>query len=275
MPSPVENTSSARSYRADFYLFRHFLMGLGAFRDERVVSNEAMKLVFGINRPFRIRLEGEWVEARAALLSGGTPHFLNGDGDWQIVLWLERDSSLGILLDARVLEGRPWTVQGDIAELSMLDVIQTSGDFPDPPGALALAETLLAAYGGITPVPATWDNQIRSVINLIEANSGNETVQSLADSVSSPVADVEADFRRVVGAGLDDYLHRRKTALYVELRQNGEKRQDALRAAGLPGWEGMKERFASRYGLDLEVLDEQSPFVRVYRGREDQAVLYL
>lgn len=251
-------------------------MGMGAFRDDRVGSCEAMKLIFGVNRSFRIRLDEDWVEARVALVSGGTPHFLNGEGDWQIVLWLERDSSLGILLEARTLEGRKWAVQGGGgADMSLNEVIQTAGDLPDPSGALLLAETLLYAYGGITPVTASWDDEIRSVITRMEADSGCETVRTLSDSLGRSTDNLASDFRRVVGATLEDYLHRRKLGFYVGLRQEGMKRDDALRRTGLPGWEGLKTRFGARYGLDLELLEEQNPFVRVYRGREDQAVLYL
>ena len=157
----------------------------------------------------------------------------------------------------------------------MDEVIQTAGDLPDPSGALELAETLLHAYGGVRPVGASWDNDIRDIINLIEADPGIQTVRRLADGAGCSVRELEADFRRVMGATLDDYLHRRKISAYVGYRQEGMKKEEALRRSGLPGWVGLSESFRARYGLDLEILEEQSPFVRVYRGREDQAVLYL
>lgn len=273
MPEP--GRSGTGRYRADFYVFRHFLMGMGTFRDDGVRSHTSMKLIFGVNRPFRIRLADQWLDARAALVAGGTPHFINGDGDWQIILWIEADSSLGILLEARTLEGRRFAVQGGEDKLAIDEVIQTAGDLPDPAGALELAEILLYAYGGVRPVGASWDNEIRDIVTLIEADPGKQTVRSLADEAGCSVPELEADFRRVMGAALDDYLHRRKISTYVGYRQEGMKKDEALRRSGLPGWVGVSESFRARYGLDLEILEKQSPFVRVYRGREDQAVLYL
>ena len=266
---------SGERYRADFYLYRHFLMGLGSFRDDGVTAHEDMKLVFGVNQSFRIRLDGQWTEARTILLDSGTPHYLNGEEDWQIVLWIDPESSLGILLKARTLEGRPWRIHVGPDQPGPEEVIQTLGDEPDPRGALFVAETLLRTYGAVRPVPATWDLSIRTLIRRIEEDAGSATLGSLADDTGHSVEDLSADFRRVVGAPLEKYLHRRKLSLYLELVQNGMDRSAALRRCGLPGWAGLVEDFRSEYGLDLDTLERQSAYVRVYHGIEDQAVLYL
>ena len=275
MSSRADSHGNAGRYRADFYLFRHFLMGMGSFRDDKVTSHEAMKLVFGVNRPFRIRLDQKWHEARAVLIGASVPHFLNGEGDWQIVIWIDADSTLGILMDARTLEGRPWAIHDVPASLSMGEVIQTVGDDSDPHGALQMAETLLRVYGGTIPVPANWDGKVKSIIRRIEENPGSVTLRSLSeDSGRSPEA-LEGDFRRIIGSSLENYLHRRKWAVYIRYRREGMERDEALRRAGLPGWEGLRDRFKARYGLDLDVLESDKPFVRVYQGPDDQAVLYL
>lgn len=250
-------------------------MGLGSFRDHRVESHEAMKLVFGINQPFKIRLEKKWYAPRAALLSCSCPHFINGDGDWQIVLWIDPGTSLWNILSERSLRDRPWALHDVKLPPSMDEVVQTAGDTPDPEGALRIAETLIQVYSGSRIVPATWDDQIKKAVAIIDRDPGGIDGRSLAESFGMSFEDMDFDFRRVVGSGLENYLHRRKWIRYIRLRQNDIDRSTALRLSGLPGWEGLKERFESRYGLDLEVLERSLPLVRVYEGPEDQPVLFL
>ncbi len=258
---------ASRRYRADYYLFRHFLMGMGSFHDGKVISHGAMKLVFGINQPFRIRLQKNWYTARAALIDGECPHFLNGKGDWQILLWIDPDTSLWNLLHRRSLKGRPWVLHNVTVPPAMDEVIQTVGDTPDPRGALKLAEMLLRVYSGGTPIPSTWDEGVKKAFDSIDENPGIIGIGTFKG--------LDEDFRRVVGIPLESYLHRRKWIQYLGLRHGGMPRQDSLELSGLTGWEGLSDWFEERYGLDLNILENHLPFVRVYNGPEDQPVLYL
>ena len=262
-------------YRADYYLFRQFLMGMGSFRDRKVASHEAMKLVFGINQPFRIRLQKHWYRARAVLIDGGCPHFINGKDDWQIMLWIDPKTSLWNMLRDNSLKGRPWTLHELNPSPVMDEVVQTAGDKPDPQGALRLAEMLIRVYSGAEAFPSTWDDEVKKIVGIIDEDPGSVDARSLADSLGRRFEDLDTDFHRVVGSGLEDYLHRRKWIRYIRYRQAGTGRNEALRMSGLPGWEGMKDRFESRYGIDLNMLENSLPFVRVYEGPEDQPVLYL
>jgi len=266
---------AGRRYRADYYLFRHFLMGMGSFRDGRVISHEAVKLVFGINQPFRIRLQNNWYTARAALLDGGCPHYLNGSGDWQIILWIDPGTSLQSLLRERSLKGQPWALHDVSVPPAVKEVIQTAGDTPDPGGALKLAEMLIRVYSGASAVPSTWDEEVRKIVGTIDMNPGIVNLEILCREYDRSPSQLDADFRRVVGSPIDNYLHRRKWIQYLGLRHDGVDRDSSLRKAGLPGWEGLSDRFEERYGLDLNTLENSLPFVRVYDGPEDQPVRFL
>ena len=250
-------------------------MGMGTFRDRKVASHGTMKLIFGINRPFKIRLDERWYGVRTALVDEHVDHYINGEGDWQIVLWISGDTSLGTALKIRSLKGRKWALHNAKVPRSLNDVIQTAGDEPDPQGALVLAETLIRVYGGIKGVPANWDDHVKRAVEEVDANPGVWSGQSLSAFFSRPFAELNADFKRVAGIGLDDYIHNRKWAAYLGFRQSGIDRRAALEAAGLPGWEGLKESFESRFGLDLNVLEETLPFVGVYEGWESGPILYL
>jgi len=266
---------SAGRYRADYYLFRHFLMGMGSFRDGKVISHEAIKLIFGINQPFRIRLQEKWYTVRAALLDGGCPHFLNGKGDWQIVLWIDPGTSLWHLLKQRSLKGRPWALHDVNIPPAMSEVIQTVGDTPDPRGALNLAEMLIRVYSAAVVYPSTWDDEVKRVVEIIDANPGIIDINTLAADFGRDIDSLDEDFRRVVGSPVKAYLHRRKWIQYLGLRHGGMDREKSLELSGLPGWEGLRDRFEERYALDLHILESSLPFVRVYQGSEDQPVLYL
>ncbi len=266
---------SANRYRADYYLFRNFLMGMGSFRDGKVISHEAMKLVFGINQPFRIRLEKYWYKARAVLLDGGCPHFINGKGDWQIILWIDPDTSLWNMLRGRSLKNRPWALHEALLPPGMTEVIQTAGDTPDPLGALRLAEMLIMVYSGAVAVPSNWDGEVRKAVEIIDRNPGLIDSSLLGTELGRSIESLDEDFRRVAGSPLEDYIHRRRWIQYIAYRQAGKDRNEALRLSGLPGWEGLKDKFENRYGLDLDMLENSLPFVRVYEGGEDQPVLFL
>jgi len=262
-------------YRADYYLFRHFLMGMGSFQDSKVSSPEAMKLLFGVNRPFRIRLEDAWFEARAALLDGGVPHYVNGEGDWQIFLWIDPDTSLAGLLNRRALKGRPWAIHNAAPSPSMTEIIQTVGDLSDPAGALEIAESLIYSYGGAKAVPATWDRLVKKAVTLLDQDIGAYSVRSLAERVGRDPVQLDADFRLVLGTPLHSYIHRLKWQAYIKFRRDGQEMTQSLRSSGLIGWEGLRDDFENRYGLELDVLENSLPFVRVYEGYGDRPVLYL
>ena len=264
-----------KRYRADYYLFRHFTMGMGSFRDGKVISHHAMKLVFGINQPFRIRIENSWFTARAALIDGGCPHYLNGKNDWQIVLWIDPQTALHMLLRERALKDRPWALHELSMPPALDEVIQTVSDTPDPEGALRIAEMLIRVYAGASPFPTTWDDSVKKALEIIDEDPGGTDTVLLSGKLDRDSASLEADFRRVLGCSPEDYLHRRKWMKYIESRQNGVERNKALALSGLPGWEGLKNRFDEMYGLDLNMLENALPFVRVYHGHEDEPVLFL
>ncbi len=273
-------SESGGACRADFYLFSQFLMGLGTFNDRHAIAPRAMKFIFGMNRPFRILLGKKWYEARAALLAGNTPHHLNGEKDWQTVLWVEPESSLEILLDACTLEGRSWALHNSEAENSetgnsLREVVQSVGKSLEAPEALRLAEHLLRAYGGILPVPAVWDEGIKQVIKTIRERPGTVSLPNLARTLEREETALAADFRRVAGMSLESFLHRCRLGRYFSLRSKGVEREEALEQSSLPGWEGLADLFLERYALSLETLEMEEPFVRLFPGEQRQASLYL
>ncbi len=271
----VPDVPSAGTYRADYYFFRQFLMGLAPFNDGRVIRPQAMKLIFGVNRPFRIRLEQQWYSCRAALLKGNTPHFLSGQNDWQVVLWIEPGCALQLLLDVRTLDGRSWILHKAPVTGLRQDVIQTVIDEPDAPGALHLAEALLRVYGGIQPVPALWDDCIKDALSRIDRNPAAAESADLAREFGREEADFLSDFQRVVGMSPDVYIHRRRLARFFSLRTEGVERNEALEQAALSGWDGLKDSFWERYALNLEVMDTFKPYIRLFSGEDAQAALYL
>jgi hypothetical protein len=266
---------AAARYRADYYLFRNFLVGMGPFQDRTAVSQEALKLVFGVNRPFQVNLEEQWLTARTALIRGGCPHLINGRNDWQVVIWVDPDTSLWWALERRSLVDRDWAIHEAASSPRFRDVIQTAADIPDPRGVLDMAEMIIRVYCGARGFPAHWDGEVQRTLRLIDEDPGSVDVRSLARRLGRPVETLNADFRRVLGLSLEDYLHRRKWIGYIGYRQSGLDRNEALRLSGLPGWEGLRERFEARYGLDLEILENSLPFVRVYEGIDDRPLLYL
>jgi len=259
---------AGRRIRADYYLFHHFLMGMGAFSDEKVISHQAMKLVFGINEPFRIRLQETWHTARVALIDGACPQYLNGSDDWQIVLWIEPGTSLWKLLHRKSLKGQPWVLQNVVMPPSMNEVIQVVGDPLDPHEALQLAEMLIRLYCGATPVPAIWDEEVKNLLNMIDRNPGEVSITTLE-------AHLDHDFQRVIGSSLEQYLHRRKWMQYLGFRYEGIQRRKALELSGLTGWEGLRDSFEAMYGLEIDSLEQSLPYQRIYNGHGDQPVLYI
>lgn len=262
-------------YRADFYLFRHLLAGLGTFRDRRVISCESVKLVFGINQPFRIRLDGKWHRARTALVDRETPHFVVGRGDWQLILWVECDTSLGEVLRNTVLQDRPWALHDTGSTVPTGLLVQTVGDRPDAYGVLRLVEDIAQVYTGVRPVPINWDDGVRDILESIDDDPGGSTVRGLVEKHGRSEETITGDFLRVVGEPLVGYLQRRKLAFYLDERRRGATRDAALRNAGLPGWDGLRDGFQQRFGLELDVLDEGRPYVRVFDGSEDPPARFL
>ncbi len=239
------------------------------------MSVQSMKLIFGINGPFRIRLDKSWFSVRTVLVDSRVPHCVDGEGDWQLVLWINMDTSVGKTMQDKVLKGRPWSSHKVNPPPAVGEVVQTAGDVPSPRGALRLAEVLLRVYAGCRAIPATWDERMKNLVRSIEENPGLVTSGSLVSDSGLSKLELDADFRRVLGSGIDSYLRRRKMMQFVELFNQGVEPEAALHSSGLPGRQGLADYFLDEYGLDLEVLIESKPFVRVYSGSDDQASLYI
>ncbi len=271
----VPDVPPAVSHRADYYLFRQFIVGFSPLNDAVPVSTEAMKLVFGVNRPFSIMLEDKWHSCRTALLSGNTPHIINGKDDWQVVIWIDPGCSLQLLLDARTLDGRPWMLFNAPVTEGVREVVQTVRSDSDAAGALQLAETLLRVYGGVQPVPAVWDDCIKKAIRNIDKNPADVSSSALAGACRRDEDSFNADFFRVAGMQLKDYIFRSRIALFFKLRSKGVERPEALKQAELYGWDGLKDLFWENYALNLDIFDTDPPCVRFFADDESQASLYL
>lgn len=87
------------------YIFHEMLAEVGPLNDGKVRTHRSLQLIYGVNKPFKIRLQGKWEPVRLCLIDSGVDHFISGEDDWQICYFIYPDSHPGRILKEDILKG--------------------------------------------------------------------------------------------------------------------------------------------------------------------------
>ncbi|MCG8452826.1 MAG: hypothetical protein MI717_06575 [Spirochaetales bacterium] len=246
-------------YPADYYSFHHFLVALGMVRDRRTLSHRCLKILFGVNHDFRIRLDGDWYTTRLALIPSQTAHWVDGSGDWQTLLWIYPETKIAKILQNHVLRDQSWYIQTSTGT-SPIPHLSAPPDWPSPEMALALGESILSLFG-IQGIAAGWDSELRQSIHLL--NESPNVWEGCAFSAERREALNEA-CTRVLGTPLQGMVRRARFHDYVQRRRLGATIEEALIGAGLAGWDGLQEWVADATGFDVLNWEKDVPYPRVW-----------
>lgn len=260
--------------RADYYLYYHFLSALGVFPESEKFSVKSVLLLFGINKPVDVNINGNKVRGRFFITDSNTDIQIPGSTDLMFIMWIDPGTLLFNEIRRNIPDGEKYVCIAGKASgnTSGNTVIQTIADEHGSGEILELSEFLLKTFCGIRPVSSYWNTQLRDFAK-------NSPPWTLLENVSGYTEvrqdELNKDFIRLTGMSLKYFLYRRKLIYYISLRQNGMERHSALEKAMLPGWEGIKQDFRVLYGADLEILEKQLPYARVFSGSGDMLVNYL
>jgi hypothetical protein len=256
--------------RADYYLYYHFMSALGTFSESEKFSVKSVLILFGINKPVSVNINGNEIRGRFLIVDSNTDTQISGGSDLMFVMWIDPGTILFNEIRKNIPDGQKYVcVTG---ESSGNTVIQTTADEHGSHEILELSESLLKTFCGIKPLSSFWNTQLRDFVKnsppwiLLENISGYTEVKQ---------KDLNEDFIRLTGMSLKYFLYRRKIIYYVSLRQKGIERHSALSKAMLPGWESIRRDFRILYGADLETLEKQLPYARVLSDGGDLLVNYL
>ncbi|MDC7240589.1 MAG: hypothetical protein PQJ50_09540 [Spirochaetales bacterium] len=236
------------------YIFHDFLAEAGPLNDGKVRTHRCLQLIYGVNKPFRIRLQGEWRECRICLIDNGVDHFISGEDDWQICYFIYPDSPLGYLLKSAVLKESVVSVLNQDEDPAHIRTYQPAVRPMSCDDIRGLFETFIYLFTGKRTV-------LRNGLALAEGVRGaldSLQEQTLAELVSVLNVDQEElidGFKRETEMDLRTFLmHRRMIKFYDALELLDEHPgfdvlDELARKSGIAGLSGLDRMFEDFFGM--------------------------
>jgi len=240
------------------YIFQTMLADVGPLNDGRVHRHGTMRLIYGVNRPFRIRLDGSWHQARLCLLKEGVPHYISGDGDWQISYYVYPDSHTGHLLQSAVLRSAGASFMSQEENPARLDTVQPAVRPLPAEEIRSLLDSFIYLLTGKKGVPRQESPWLKNMIAAVRG-WGDETELSLTDLaryLNEEPGDMADRFKRITEFPMESWLlHHRMMRFFGNLERldyiPAEDELDGLiRKAGIAGTTGLDRIFGDLFGLN-------------------------
>lgn len=237
------------------YVFQTMLAESGTLRGGQVRRHRTMPLLYGVNRPFCLRLPGGEVETRLCLVREEQPYSIEGPPQWLLCYYLYPDSPAGQLLRRTQL--------GDAAvshfpsekarELKRPDLRPSAGQPLSPFAMKRLLEQLIFLFTGARAVPRPETPFLRE-IRRCAAEEEILSAEALARAAALSREELGRRFARDAGIDADRWLlHRRLIAFFDEWERTGplsaEETDGLCRRKGIAGAEGLDRLFGDLFGL--------------------------
>ena len=235
------------------YIFQTMLAEAGPLNDGQVRQHETLQLLYGVNRPFRIRLNDEWHKTRLCLLSEGVPHYINGDGDWQYCFYIYPDSHTGYLLKSSILKDSPVSVFSGEEKLGRLNVMP-SAVRPIPAFDLKmLFEQIVYYFTGKRPCLRP-DQPLLKKLRHGMYGEGIFSAADLSEFCGMDSGELADQFKRMTEFNLDSWLLHQRMMIFFDRLERAEQRSDAqldslCRQSGFAGVDALDRLFCDFFGI--------------------------
>ena len=262
------------------YIFHDMLAEVGPLNDGKVRRHRSLQLIYGVNKPYRIRLQGEWQTIRLCLIDQGVEHFISGEDDWQICYFIYPDSHLGYMLQSSILKGASVSVLSQDENPSLIRTEQPAVRPMSLMDVRGLLETFLYVFTGRKAYPRSGLDTAALLAS--ETKSLTElTLSETAEKLNRDIEELAQDFKRETEMDVRTWmLHLRMIRFFESLEKLDRipdlQGLDALaRTSGISGLSGLDRLFEDFFGMPYVrwvnsergtvILTENKPVFLVYR----------
>ena len=236
------------------YIFHDFLAEAGPLNDGKVRTHRCLQLIYGVNKPFRVRLQGEWRECRICLLDNGVDHFISGEDDWQICYFIYPDSPLGYLFKSAVLKDSVVSVLDQDEDPGHIRTDQPAVRPMSTDDIRGLFETFIYLFTGKRSTPRNGlavAGRVKGALGSLQ----EETLGELAAALNIEQDELIDGFKRETELDLRTFLmHRRMIKFYDSLEKlddlpGFDELETLARKAGIAGLPGLDRMFEDFFGM--------------------------
>jgi len=251
------------------YIFHDMLAEVGPLNDGKVRMHRSLQLIYGVNKPFRIRLKGEWQRIRLCLIDQGVEHFISGEDDWQICYFIYPDSHLGHMLKSSILKEASVSILSQDENPSLIKTEQPAVRPMSLDDVRGLLETFLFVFTGRKAYPRsgvstamTLAGQVRSLKEL--------TLSEAALSMDREIDDLAQDFKRETEMDVRTWmLHLRMIKFFeslevLDVMPDLSGLDKLARESGISGLSGLDRLFEDFFGM---------PYVRWVNSERGTVIL--
>lgn len=235
------------------YVFQTMLAEAGPLNDDKVRQHQTMQLLYGVNRPFSIRLNNEWHKVRFCLLDVDVPHYINGDGDWQYCFYIYPDSHTGHLLKSTVLKDSPVSVFSREDRSAGANIVPSVVRPISPFELKQLFEQVIYLFTGKKTRMRPNQPLIQELRKyMLEKDIYSST--PLAKLCGMGMEELSDQFKRITEFSLESWLlHQRLMVLFERLDKQKVLSDDIVdsltRQSGIAGLDGLDRLFQDLFGI--------------------------
>lgn len=263
------------------YIYHDLLAEVGPLNDGKVRTHRCLQLIYGVNKPMRIRLQGEWQSVRLCLIGEGVDHFISGEDDWQICYFIYPDSGLGHLLKDNILKGAAVSILSQDENPSLIKTVQPAVRPISLQDVRGLLETIVYLFTACRATPRKGLSVSQQVRDLLYSRTLNDvTLSEIASRLKLDVNDLAVDFKRETEIDVRTWLMHHRIILFFDALEKldelpGFETMDSLvRESGIAGLPGLDRMFEDLFGMPYLrwlnsdkgtiILTEKTPAFYVY-----------
>lgn len=263
------------------YIYHDLLAEVGPLNDGKVRTHRCLQLIYGVNKPLRIRLQGEWQSVRLCLIDQGVDHFISGEDDWQICYFIYPDSPLGHLLRTRILKDASVSILSQDENPSLIRTVQPAVRPMSLEDVRGLLETILYVFTGTRGAPRTGLSAVRELNEILGSGALKElTLSEIAGLMKMETGELADTFKRETEIDARTWLMHHRVILFFDALERLDRHPDLetmdrlVRASGIAGLSGLDRMFEDLFGmpylrwLNSEkgtiILTEKDPLFQIY-----------
>lgn len=236
------------------YIYHDLLAEVGPLNDGKVRTHRCLQLIYGVNKPLRIRLKGEWQSVRLCLIDEGVDHFISGEDDWQICYFIYPDSPLGHLLKGSILKESSVSVLSHDENPSLINTVQPAVRPMSLEDVRGLLETILFVFTGRRATPRTGLSVTRHLNDLLSSQD-ELTLSELAVRMDLDVNELANEFKRETEIDARTWLMHHRMIHFFDALEKLDEHPDftamdiLVRKSGIAGLSGLDRMFEDLFGM--------------------------
>ncbi len=255
--------------RQDYWLFLGYLLGMGIINEPEEFSHDSVEVAASFNGPMKVSVGGESFECSLLALGPGVDHTIDGSRGWQFFGYLHPESRLAQLISRTIGEsGKTWLC--GTSGFDRMDSLGLGLDSEFSPYRIReLWEFLLSHLLGIKSYSLGWSVELNRIFKQVESMAReNLNIRALAGCFNMSDGELEKSFFHLSGIPLTHFLFTVKLARAANMIKKGTGLDQALAAAGLSGRASVTGYISRLYGLDMENLLTEKPYIRFFSATD-------